>query len=625
MCNRMNGAGNEMKNNDNDLMKNNDMKHKDTEMIHSEEKLHGAEKLQDAIGLIKDEFVDDAHGSSLETLYNQSDPDGQSDQAGQIIQANQSEEESLGAQTRRDDQESEIVQAKPTVRKNSWISQGAAGLGRGKFGDTEHARENYEKNYNSWVALSQSTERQDKMKKGKGFNSKHLQKITVAAACLIIFLSVGIPWAKNHLNVNLAVAPKDEKESASDSVTESSAASEHINTSEPAEADAAVEEAAGEYSGDTAEYEEATAEGTPPVPSTTEEKSPEYKGEEETEPISLQGESFVLTAAEWRDNDNWPFFTNLVSSGIIEFPSYGIDPRNRVKVNVFDESDNPLAEEEVVLYDESGNPIWTSKSNKYGVAYLFYPEGLAPSYVASNGVEVALEVATTTGEDFQGSVEVSVLDDVNITVSKTAADPVETQVMFIVDTTGSMGDELAYLQMDFKSIAEEVADGSVWFSTNFYRDAEVEYVTKTNGFTQNVGEVQAQLSDEYAAGGGDMPEAVADILAETITYNNEWRDDCSKVAFLIFDAPPHYGTEGIVAEAVESAAARGIHLVPIVASNAERETELFGRALAITTDGTYVFLTDDSGVGESHLEPIVGDYTVELLHDVIVRIINDYK
>ncbi|MBQ6677693.1 MAG: hypothetical protein IJM71_06570 [Clostridia bacterium] len=34
---------------------------------------------------------------------------------------------------------------------------------------------------------------------------------------------------------------------------------------------------------------------------------------------------------------------------------------------------------------------------------------------------------------------------------------------------------------------------------------------------------------------------------------------------------------------------------------------------------------DDSGVGASHLEPIVGDFEVELLHDVIVRIINEYK
>ena len=40
--------------------------------------------------------------------------------------------------------------------------------------------------------------------------------------------------------------------------------------------------------------------------------------------------AIVLTAAEWNDNENWPFFTNLVNAGTISFPSFGIDPRNRI-------------------------------------------------------------------------------------------------------------------------------------------------------------------------------------------------------------------------------------------------------------------------------------------------------
>ena len=64
---------------------------------------------------------------------------------------------------------------------------------------------------------------------------------------------------------------------------------------------------------------------------------------------------------------------------------------------------------------------------------------------------------------------------------------------------------------------------------------------------------------------------------------------------------------------------------PFLIQGFKRETELFGRALAICTDGEYVFLTDHSGVGNPHLEPIVGDYNVVLLHDIIVRIINNYK
>ena len=78
-------------------------------------------------------------------------------------------------------------------------------------------------------------------------------------------------------------------------------------------------------------------------------------------------------------------------------------------------------------------------------------------------------------------------------------------------------------------------------------------------------------------------------------------------------------------KSIKTAAEQGIVIVPVVASNAERDTELFARAAAILTGGTYVFLTDDSGVGESHLEPIIGDYQVELLHDIIVKVIDEYR
>ena len=94
---------------------------------------------------------------------------------------------------------------------------------------------------------------------------------------------------------------------------------------------------------------------------------------------------------------------------------------------------------------------------------------------------------------------------------------------------------------------------------------------------------------------------------------------------MIFDAPPHDGTDKEISAAVRKAAEMGIHLVPVICSNGDRETELFGRAIAILTNGTYVFLTDDSGVGLSHLEPIVGSCEVEKLHDIIVRIINEYR
>lgn len=415
------------------------------------------------------------------------------------------------------------------------------------------------------------------------------------AACLAIALGVGALAVFN--------APKP----AADSVAEKTATEEKIDREESAAKMAESVE-------DGAVAAEATARGesynlVPGVPN----------------PGNIEGQALVLTAGEWNDNANWPFFMNLVNSNTIGFPVFGIDPTHRVKATVVDASGKPVRGEEVRLLDGAGAEIWRGVSDKDGNAYLFFNDGEAPASISAAGVTESLTVSGIDSDAQQGEVARQTVDDVTIAIGAAPAAAAGLQVMFIVDTTGSMSDEIAYLQKDFAAIAGDVGSDGVEYSVNFYRDEGDDYVTKCNGFTSNVDKVQSLLNDEYAEGGGDAPEAVADILAETITGNNGWRDDCNKVAFLIFDAPPHEGTNDVLDAAVRSAAERGIRLVPVVASNADRETELFGRALAIKTGSTYVFLTDDSGVGNSHLEPIVGDYSVELLHDVIVRIINDNR
>ena len=327
--------------------------------------------------------------------------------------------------------------------------------------------------------------------------------------------------------------------------------------------------------------------------------------------------TFVLTAGEWNDNDNWGFFTNLVKNGTINFPVFGIDPTHRIAVTLTKDGE-PARDQPVELLDSEGNVIWTARSNKNGVAYVFYKADQQPAQVRSGDAtaEVTGDSADEQGKAGTSEAALEVKD------SKVCE---ETQVMFILDTTGSMYDEIAYLQMDFSSIAKEVDDGHTTFSANFYRDEGDEYVTKCNPFSNDVKAVQSAINRESADGGGDFPEAIAEVLEETITNNDEWSESANKIAFLIFDAPPHDNKAEKLEAAIKTASAKGIHLVPVVSSGADRQTELFGRAMAAQTGSSYVFLTDDSGVGGSHIEPIIGDYDVELLHDVIVRNITELR
>jgi hypothetical protein len=71
-------------------------------------------------------------------------------------------------------------------------------------------------------------------------------------------------------------------------------------------------------------------------------------------------------------------------------------------------------------------------------------------------------------------------------------------------------------------------------------------------------------------------------------------------------------------------AKKGIKIIPVAASGVDKNTEFMLRFFAIATSGTYVFLTNDSGIGGDHIQASVGEYEVEQLNDLIVRLIDKY-
>ncbi len=395
-----------------------------------------------------------------------------------------------------------------------------------------------------------------------------------------------------------------------------------------------------------------------------------------------------LTAGEWNDNENWGFFTNLCNAGRISFPAYGIDPRFRTAVTVKDKNGAPVVNATVTLFDED-TPSWTAVTDKQGVVYLFgkgdtlqvtskdvtrlyrltgEEEEPAPAetqapqeneaettrmtihdaveiVIRRSAVELLGQDATDrllgranevkpeetptmkqVEEDVRQSSSAFVSNEVEIEFDGSGESYKDMQIMFIVDTTGSMDDELVFLQSEFSAIAQTVGTDDVSYSVNFYKDNGDVYVTRTNPFSDDIRQISKKLNSEVANGGGDIPEAVSQILDECM-HSQEWENDTVKLAFLIFDAPPHDDEHSLATleRAMKAASAQGIRVIPVVSSNSERETELFGRGLAIFTGGTYVFLTDDSGIGDSHLEPVIGAYEVESLYDLIIRLIEEYR
>ena len=193
-----------------------------------------------------------------------------------------------------------------------------------------------------------------------------------------------------------------------------------------------------------------------------------------------------------------------------------------------------------------------------------------------------------------------------------------------------MGDEINYLKVELNDVIERIKRNNtsleMRFGSVFYRDEGDDYVTRTLNFTTDESSLISFISDQNANGGGDFPEAVHSALDVAISQNS-WNDTASsRILFLLLDAPPHYTQEVISNLELNliKAAEKGIKIIPITASGIDKATEYLMRSFAILTNGTYVFITDDSGVGNDHLEPTIGEFEVEKLNDLMVRLVGEY-
>lgn len=199
----------------------------------------------------------------------------------------------------------------------------------------------------------------------------------------------------------------------------------------------------------------------------------------------------------------------------------------------------------------------------------------------------------------------------------------ELDVQLVLDTTGSMGDELSYLQSEFDSIAQRVHDKfpqvTPRWSLVVYRDKGDDYVTRNFDFTTDTNKFRTNLRAQAAGGGGDIPEAVVQGLE--VGSQQNWRpaSTVAKIAFWVADAPAHPGEGKQLATVVRTLKSKGVHVYPIASSDTNDAAEYQMRSTAQMTGGRYVFLTNDSGVGNGHAEPHIPCYAVTRLDSAILR------
>lgn len=295
------------------------------------------------------------------------------------------------------------------------------------------------------------------------------------------------------------------------------------------------------------------------------------------------------------------------------------DPTGRIVISVEDATGLPVAGADIAVTAD-GKEIAHVRTTADGTA-RFHP--------ALYGAAAATEFQFATEGQ---SVTAAPNESVNIVVDQAggADGPVAVDVLFLLDATGSMGDEIDQLKTSIDSVAAQVeqlqSNPDVHFAMTLYRDLGDQFVTSTFDFTADVAEFRAALAEVVADGGDDYPEAVDEGLAEALALPS-WRDPASTIqlVFLVADAPPQVKRQVATPypKSIAEAIGRGIKIFPVASSESDDQAEAVFRELAQATGSRFVFLTYGAGGaatgGSSDITRT--DYEELALDQLVVRLI----
>lgn len=338
-------------------------------------------------------------------------------------------------------------------------------------------------------------------------------------------------------------------------------------------------------------------------------------------------EAGQLTAGEWNDIEHFDFYLSLFDeTNQNAMPFYELrnhtyfQIRQLLKIQVlFEQKYVPYIE--VLVQDEVGETLYQGITDVFGKVYFFPSED---EMAVIKTIQVSINDTPFIYEDIIERHTVITLDAMDLLPSSNIID-----LMIVFDTTGSMGDELAYLQAEIEDvilrIQADLEDVIIRLAFLFYRDVTDDYITRCFNFSTDIDLQLNHFKSQSAGGGGDFPEASERALYEAI--RKDWTDGPStKLILHVADAPPHPDPESMTMfkEVIMAANKKGIKIIPIASSGIDKETEFLMRAEAMLTGGTYVFLTNHSGIGNEKIEPSVGIHVVEYLNDLLVRLIKTY-
>ena len=295
-----------------------------------------------------------------------------------------------------------------------------------------------------------------------------------------------------------------------------------------------------------------------------------------------------IAAGEWDDNANYHEFQKWLATEA-RVPYRHVDVSRRRFLVVRDEAGKAVPGCRVEVTGDQGKHV-SFLTGPSGRA-LFFPraegfgDGAASATATCAGGSVTSDVAL---DDSDGVV------DLRLPVTRSLPSVRTIDVAFILDTTGSMSEEIASVKATIAKVAAGLGqkDVEVRIGLVEYKDRSDSYVTRVYPFTGDVKGFAGQVAGLSAAGGGDTPESVNEGIHVALTGLDWQSASVGRFAFLIGDAPPHldYQQDFSYAADMKNAAHRGIQIFTIAASGMDGLGQVVWRQIAQYTNAANMFV-----------------------------------
>lgn len=325
-----------------------------------------------------------------------------------------------------------------------------------------------------------------------------------------------------------------------------------------------------------------------------------------------------------------------------------LDVSDRYTISIKDKNGN-VVPDAVIKISSSGNVVFTGKTYSNGKV-LFMPSVLKSQFnqndcnqqqqdcISGNvdlnsNFKVTVEKNNETiTQDFSPSKD-NKNWEIQLNNIRNIQDTINLDLTFLVDATGSMGDEISSIQKTIKDISARIKQISsdktlnIRYSLISYKDKGDSYRVKRYDFTTNLEAYQEILNELTAGGGGDYKESLNEALdnaVNKITWTND--KEALRLIFLIADAPPHldYNDDVKYPVSINSAVRQAIKIYPVSASGLSSVGEYIFRQLAQFTYSKFLFLTyggDEQTPGTTPHN--VGTFKETNLDDLVVNIVKE--